>query len=176
MGKDEKTEQTSPQTVPAVAVTADALANAILTATEAVGGNRRQVKFGSHTPKSAFNPTGKRRNPKRVFYQNGFKANEPVLHDQEIERIETIKPGTFVDGLVTVVIIGKDDEEEKPAVHLKYHCATADQRMNLGSRIQRSKEDVTMLSALLRMCIEEHAAQQEALKAQRRREIEEAMA
>lgn len=157
-----------------VSVGASELANAIITATEQISGQRRQIPFGQHTPKSVFNPTGRIRKLTKVFYQNGFRMNEPTLTDKEIDLLHQIKPGRYIDSLVTVAIDPNGDDDG-PAVHIAYNCKTADQRMALGSKIGGATKGHTVLERMLEMMIEEHKEQQESRKAARKAEIEEAI-
>jgi hypothetical protein len=121
-------DTTTPAAGTSIQMTGESLANAIITATEQINGTRRQVPFGRHRVRTAFNKDGKRREMHKVFYQNGFRAFENTLTDEEIDLIHTVKSGKFIDGLITIIEV-QDDDENQPAVHMKYNCRTADQRM-----------------------------------------------
>lgn len=166
---------TNDTTTPAaIQMTGESLANAIITATEQINGTRRQVPFGRHRVRTAFNKDGKRREMHKVFYQNGFRAFENTLTDEEIALIHTVKPGKFIDGLITILEIA-DDEEGQPAVHMKYNCRTADQRMAVGGRAARKGKNDTALRALLQTCLDEYNEQESERKAARKAEIEDAL-
>lgn len=166
-------DSTTPDTT-SVQMTGDALANAIITATEQINGTRRQVPFGRHRVRTAFNKHGRKREMHKVFYQNGFRAFENTLTDEEIDLIHKVKPGKFIDGLVTILEIA-DDEEGQPAVHMKYNCRTADQRMAVGGRAGRKSKDDTALRSLLQQCLDEYEMQEADRKAARKAEIEDAI-
>jgi hypothetical protein len=161
-------------TPAAIQMTGESLANAIITATEQINGTRRQVPFGRHRVRTAFNKDGKRREMHKVFYQNGFRAFENTLTDEEIDLIHTVKPGKFVDGLITIIEV-QDDDENQPAVHMKYNCRTADQRMQVGGRAARRGKNDTALRALLQQCLDEYDEQEADRKAARKAEIEDAI-
>jgi hypothetical protein len=157
-----------------IQMTGESLANAIITATEQINGTRRQVPFGRHRVRTAFNKDGKRREMHKVFYQNGFRAFENTLTDEEIDLIHTVKPGKFIDGLITIIEV-QDDDENQPAVHMKYNCRTSDQRMAVGGRAGRKSKTDTALRSLLQQCLDEYNEQESDRKAARKAEIEDAI-
>lgn len=61
-------------------------------------GERQKRGLGG-TP---FNPTGKKRTLKYDFYQDGALMRERYLHDNEIEMLHQITPGSYLNKLITV--------------------------------------------------------------------------
>lgn len=148
------------------------LAEAILMGLRA-NAPRKIIPFGQQNPTNAFNPTGKRgRKLHKKCYQNGFRLGtaEPDgninMTDEEIALIAQVRPGHYVDNLITVVELPTVDGGE---LHINYKNKTADQRMQIGSR-------VGSFAGMLKLLIKEYDEQQAALKAQMRKNVEEAFA
>lgn len=149
----------------------EALAKAI---TQAIGqtGPRRFIPFGQQSLVSEFNPKGLRnRKLARTVYQNGNRINVDLVYDVEIELLDAIKPGRYIENLVRIV--EGEDQDGTTAIHILYHNKTADQRMALGGKLKG--EGKTGLERMLRMILAEEAAQIAAKKAIRKREVEEAL-
>lgn len=120
---------------------------------------QQQVSFAKFTTKSSFNPTGKRRTMKRICYQNGYRCNVKTLFDEEIALIERLKPGRYINNLVTVTLERNPDGGEDK-VYIHYSNSTPDQRMNF-------KNYVRSFVSLLRKCVNESDARVAARKAKR---------
>jgi len=98
----------------------------------------RKVPYANHKPRSAFNPQGKKkRKLTRVCYQNGYVMNVVLLHDREIELLNTVQGGKYLNGLVTVKI---DDRGSETTLNIIYKNKTVDERMALKSEFRNLKE------------------------------------
>lgn len=119
----------------------------------------QQVPFARFKTRSSFNPSGKRRLMKRICYQNGYRCNVKTLFDEEISLIERLKPGRYIQNLVTVTLERSGDSDEDK-VHIHYSNRTPDQRMTF-------KNHVRSFVSLLRKCVNEAEARAQARKAKR---------
>jgi hypothetical protein len=156
----------------------DVLSKALAIAMKDALGNqpkaRVTVPFGMHSLKSAFNPKGKRDRPvKYRVYQNGYFINPRTFFDEEIALINDprLKPGKYISGLVRVRVADEDTAE--PSLHLEYKNERADQRMALGSLLTGPEK--TGFARMLRMIIDERAAQDAQAKINRRKQHEDDM-
>lgn len=149
-----------------------ALAEAIASSIASVA-PRRFVRHGEQTIKTPFNPKGIRnRKLKYKVFQNGIPENVKLLTDEEIALLAQLKPGRYVENLVTV-LEGVDGDAET-VFHINYKNKTADQRMALGSKLTGAGK--TGLERLLRMMVDEHADNERKKRLARKAEIEEALA
>ena len=164
-------EQQAAPRADVVSVGKTELAEAIVQASELASGQRRRIPHGQQQIRSPFNPSGKRGRkirPWTAVWQAGFRVSVKTLTDREIELLAKMKPGRYIDGLVTVVVKPNPDGSE---LFINYNNKTADQRMALGSRVGAKG-----FEGMLEMMLAEKTQQDKDIKAVRRREIEEAMA
>jgi hypothetical protein len=148
--KSEAPVETAPANIPS---DFDKLAAAIVSATNA-NREKKQVPYGQHNVKSKLNPTGSRnRRLKTPVLQNGNRIDVNFIDDEAIELLSHIKPGRYLDRLVTVVQMEDDISGEKGVIDIRYRTKTADQRMAIGNRIGPEG-----FNGLLKMIIAEHAA------------------
>lgn len=140
-----------PETQPAdptMNVSTSQLADAIVSAVRETQPPRK-ITFAERKARSPFNPSGnKKRVLSRVMYQNGTRLMVNRLHDEEISLLNQLKPGKFVNGLVTVVEKDKGAEQE---IHIFYKSALPDDRMALKGEVKDFKE-------MLRRCVSEAKA------------------
>jgi len=173
----EDTPQSAQAPAPVIAtISPDALANAIVKATEFASGRVRKVPYGQQRIRSPFNPTGNRhRTLNRRIYQNGFSLNIKLLHDAEIDLLNSgkIVPGRYLDKLITVRV--EDEEDGTSAMHFDYRNRTADQRMALGMRLGAGG-GATGFESLLRLILKEIDQRKADEKTKRKLEVEEALA
>jgi hypothetical protein len=149
----------TPQGLDGAAV----LANAIVAA---INSNQpKRVPYGRHKPSSRTdNPDGSPKPPlTRKYFQNGRMIFEERVDSVEIQLLNMLTPGKFVDNLITV---SEKDSSNGTLVNISYKCGTADQRMSLGTRVRSFKD-------MLRKCIKEAHVKAEAEK-QRLRELAKA--
>lgn len=129
---------------PADSVNVTALAQAIAAAVQGIA-PPRQLTVDEVPPRSSFNPDGRRnRELSRVVYQNGNRLNAEFLHDEEIALLGLLRPGKFVNGLVTVY---EQDKGGSVDLHIAYKCGK-DDRYAL-------KNEVRNFTELLKRCVSE---------------------
>lgn len=149
---------------------AQAIAAAIVGAVSEMG-PRRFVPFGKEKITNPFNKSGRReRKLHKQCYQNGYRMPVELLFDEEIALLAQIKPGRYIDGLVTVTDI---DDVDGGKLNIGYKNKTADQRMALGGRLTGVGK--TGFERMLRMIVQEHKDREAAMKAARRQEVREAL-
>ena len=86
----------------------------------------------------------------RSTYQNGIRLFEKLLFDTEIELLNTLPAGRFIDNTVIVTVVdGASGEADQ--VHVDYPCASHDHRLR-NAGLWNSFED------LLRKCHSEALA------------------
>lgn len=115
----------------------------------------KKVPWSRYKPKSVFNPTGdKKRKLTRRCYQNNHRLFIPNLYDEEISLLNQVEPGTYIDGLVTIV---ERQNGENLDLHILYRNATQAQRMenltywrNLGELLKRCLNEGPTDPAVLR--------------------------
>lgn len=112
----------------------------------------RSMTIDEFVAKTPFNPTGKKNRalPCKI-YQNDTPMNIDVLHDEEIRLIGLLKPGKFIEGLVTV---SEEDRGGDKVLHLRYKNGTRDQAMELKDRARN-------LTEILKRCVNEANGQVE---------------
>ena len=152
----ESKENPQPQTASADAL---AIAGAIVGAireTDPHKNDRIVVPYGKQRIATPFNPTGKRTRefPFPVF-QNGARLSTKLSTDAEIELVAHLKPGRYLDRLVTVRQTVDEDTGDPGALDITYRTDSADRRMALGSRL--TGEGKTGLERMLRLIIAEQA-------------------
>lgn len=159
-------------------VSVDVMAKALAAAMQQVIGPRQNerinVKFGMHSVKTPFNPKGKKDRPcKYRVYQNGYWVKPRNLHDEELEMINSgqIKPGKYINSLVRVLI--SDEDTPEPALHFNYKNERADQRMALGTLLTGPEK--TGFARMMKLIINERAAQDAQAKINRRKQHEDDM-
>lgn len=134
---------------------------------------RKFIPFGQHDARTVFNPTGKRnRTLKYKSYQNGFPEKEDTLYDEEIELLDKLEQGNYIDNLVTVL---KTEDFDGGTININYKCKTPDQRMAIGSRITGEPGSKSGFHSMLIKIVREQEARKAALKAQRKRDVEDAL-
>jgi hypothetical protein len=98
----------------------------------------RKVPFANHKPRSSFNPTGKkRRKLTRRCYQNGYPMNINLLHDEEIELLNRLQAGKYLNGLVTVRV---EDKGAESALNIIYRNKSVDERFALKNEFRDLRE------------------------------------
>jgi hypothetical protein len=111
---------------------------------------KRKVTIGELKVKTPFNQTGKRRSFKVPVFTNGYEEDIDTTKDDELKLYEQLKPGKYIDGLVTVEfreVRGEGGERRKELL-ISYPDATKNDRMNT-QREWRERAD------MLRKCIRE---------------------
>lgn len=131
-----------PVTVGGQEITNADLAKAIMalvqTQTAVAQSVVHKVPYANHKPRSTFNPAGnKKRKLKRRCYQNGYPMNIALLHDVEIEALNRLKGGKYLNGLVTV---RTDDRGEDSTLNILYRNKSIDERMALKSEFRNLTE------------------------------------
>jgi hypothetical protein len=108
-----------------------ALANALKGAVEETA-PIKQIHISRYVAKTPFNPEGKKKHErsklKCEFLQNGFKPNVGMLFDAEIDLINQLKPGRYLDRKVEVI---ERNEAGKRSIELRYDNASIEQRMEM---------------------------------------------
>jgi hypothetical protein len=112
----------------------------------------RKVTYAEYKPRTPFNPSGNRnrRAPSRVVYQNGGRVNPRMLFDEEIKLLDQLRPGRYLDKLVTVREV-EGTEGAPNELHIEYAYRTPDQRLALATRVRS-------LVAMLRQIVNEQEA------------------
>lgn len=97
---------------------------------------KRKVLFSEFKTRSTFNPTGsKSRKLVRTTYQNGQRLNIALLFDEEIKLLNGLKPGRYIDGLVTVKLTeGRGGNVDK--LNIEFANSTHDQRIDLAGHVR----------------------------------------
>lgn len=117
----------------------------------------KKVPYSKREPAGPF-AEGKTRKQrlklKYIFYQNGFRVGEKRLFDREIEWINKLEPGKFINNMVTVRKI-ESGNEEPDSIHLMYKNATIDQRLALN-------QEVHGLYGMVQRCVQEAETQRQA--------------
>lgn len=120
------TEKTTPAPTDdrfAAALEAIAQSNAALLANQP----RKRLSYGDWLAKQ----------PKRVMpcvvYQNGMRLDETMVDDEGLALLKSLKPGRFLNRLVTV---HRDMSHAEMPWYITYACKTVEQRINLASAIR----------------------------------------
>lgn len=124
----------------------DKLANAITNAV-AEAGPVKQIHISRYTAKTPWNPTGSKQRPKMRcrFFQNGFEIREAFVTDEDIDRLNKIRPGRYLNRKVEVI---QRNEHGNESMELRYSNATIEQRMEL-------KNEARSLSEMLKRIVSE---------------------
>lgn len=81
--------------------------------------------------------------PKRampcVLYQNGMRLDEAMLTNEQIDLLKGLKPGKFLNRLVTV---HRDMSHSEMPWHITYPCKTPEQRITLANAIRGDFTDL----------------------------------
>lgn len=111
---------------PVTTIDANALAQAIITATEAAQGPRKKtiVTRKSKGPWTNKDGSAKPR-LKRRMYQHGVEMHADNLSSAEIDALNKLRPGSFCDGFITVV------RRKDKGLNLDYPIKTSAQRLKL---------------------------------------------
>lgn len=124
---------TKSETATAEPVTYEGL-KAVIEAVQATAPIRK-VPYSKYKPVSPFNPRGIRnRKMKRVAYQNDHRINVKLLKDAEIDALDSVKPGLYLNGMVRVEV-RQGENGEPDQVRLYYKNKTHDQRMILAQEL-----------------------------------------
>ena len=83
---------------------------------------------------------------KRKMYQHGMPLTEPILSNDEIELMNQLRPGVYMDGIVKV------NRRKDRGLDISYQIKTASQRLRLVNQF-----GIRNLKELLAQCIEEAA-------------------
>lgn len=87
-----------------------------------------KVPLSKFKTRSPFNPTGRKgRKLSRRVYQNGFPVLVTRLHDNEIELLEQVTPGNYLNNTVA---IRESKNGASIDLHIVYKNKTIDQRMS----------------------------------------------
>jgi hypothetical protein len=90
----------------------------------------KQVHISRYDAKTPFNPTGRKahQRPKLTckFVQNGEPAHASKMFDAEIEAVNKLKPGRYINRKVEVIERFDGGERE---IEIRYSNATPQQRM-----------------------------------------------
>jgi len=138
----EEGEEIEQVTAMPMGISSDDLARAIHALAKGqealVNSQVRKVPYANHKPRSSFNPAGKKkRKLKRVCYQNGYVMNVVLLHDREIDLLNQLQGGKYLNGLVTVKV---DDRGSESTLNIIYRNKTVDERMALKSEFRNLAE------------------------------------
>jgi hypothetical protein len=108
----------------------------------------KQVHISRYRAKTPFNPTGAKRaqRPKLncTFFQNGDKPNPTRLFDEEIELINGLKPGRYINRVVEVV---EKIEGGERAVEIRYSNKTPEQRFENKNHFRSLLELLRLIHA-----------------------------
>lgn len=123
----------------------------------------KKTPWSRHNPRTPF-AEGKKKTErsklKRTFFQNGYRVPAKLLFDREIDLINQLKPGRYVNNMVNVKII-ESHNSDPDQVQLHYPNKTVDQRLALS-------QEVRGLYGMLQRCIAE-AEQNEVIQDEKRR-------
>lgn len=89
----------------------------------------KKIPFAKFKTKSPFNPTGRKgRKLTRRVYQNYHRVDVKKLHDEEIALLNQIKPGRYLNGVLTIreVMNGADTD-----LHFLYDNKSQDQKFTV---------------------------------------------
>ena len=98
----------------------------------------RKVPYANFKRRSSFNPDG-RKNRKliRRCYQNGYPMNVVVLHNEEIEILNRLKAGRYLNGIVTVRV---EEKGVDSTLNIIYKNKSADDKMELKNEFRNLTE------------------------------------
>lgn len=103
----------------------------------------RQLNYNEILPTSPWNPEGKRQRTqlRRQAYQNGIWLNPMMLRESEIELLNAIKPGRYLNRTVEVQLWGDG------SVNISYKNGKLEKRMEFAAKYP----DLTaLLNALIK--------------------------
>lgn len=130
---------------PSISPDSLALAQALIDGMKGIA-PPRSLTIDEFVPRTAFNPTGKRnRELPFTVYQNDHRLNVDFLHDEEIALLPHLKPGKFIEGLVTV---SETDQGGQKVMHIRYKNGNRDQAMELKGHARN-------FTAILKRCVNE---------------------
>jgi len=103
----------------------------------------KQVHISRYVAKTAFNPTGAKKRPKLncTFLQNGYEPPTDKMFDEEIELVNQLRPGRYLDRKVEVI---ERIEGNERSIELRYSNGTVEQRMEMKN-IARSLREMLRL-------------------------------
>jgi hypothetical protein len=111
-----------------------------LTAAIAAAQPKKDVTFEEFIQR----PENREPDLKRPVFQNGHPIQIKGASAATIRNLDNLKPGTYLDGLITVRIDGREPNE---TVHITYPCSTIDQRMRIYSRVSSFSDMVKKIAA-----------------------------
>jgi hypothetical protein len=152
MANEQKAPSHDPAQEPVTAGQLGALVESIKAMTPP-----KKVRFNEFKSRSPFRtaiegaePTIGRRKAKKLLrncYQNGHRINPALVADEEIQLLNGLKAGVFIDKIVRVRIdVGSSGSPDK--LFIEYANKTHDQRIQVA-------EHWRSFVALLRLCTEE---------------------
>lgn len=101
----------------------------------------KQVHISQYRPKSPWNPAGKRQHERPhlrgEFLQNGQRMIEDRLSEKEIELLNKIRPGRYINRKVEVI---ERQSNGEVTVEIRYNNQTADQRSELKNEARNLTE------------------------------------
>lgn len=101
----------------------------------------KQVHISQYRGKTPWNPTGKRphERPKLrgEFLQNGRKMYAERMSDREIELLNQIRPGRYVNRKIEVIERVMNDES---TIEIRYNNGSPDQRSELKNEVRNLTE------------------------------------
>lgn len=141
------------------------IAQAIASALTQHMGPRKLTPADIGEPKTPFNPAGKKRDLLKDFFQNGAPLMERFLHDNEIEMLHLLTPGSYGPPDFPIAVIEKKRLDGKSRVFIRYD-ASKDGRM-------REKNYAQNWHLFLKRLVEEAKEQKVARRAALRAELED---
>ncbi|HEX6272887.1 MAG TPA: hypothetical protein VFZ53_07605 [Polyangiaceae bacterium] len=129
----------------------DTLAAAIskgITDSAAQTGPIKQIPITRYKNRNVFNPSGNRKRPEftRDYYQNGKQLDAAVQFNADIENLNRLKPGRYLNR--TVEVIERLQDNGAPAqIEIRYPNATADDRFAMTKYFRSFGELLTLILA-----------------------------
>lgn len=126
--------------------TVDAQIDLVSALIQAINATKPVEKERLHKPRNAWSPKdGKAKlKLKRKMYQHSLLMDEDLLTNEQIELLNQLRPGSYLDGWVKVT------RRKDKGVDITYPIKSQSNRMQLASRF-----GITSLDSLLQRCIDE---------------------
>jgi hypothetical protein len=103
----------------------------------------KQINITQYKPKSRVNPKGLRDHERvqftRTYWQNGARIELWQVSDADVQRLNQLKPGRYIDRKVEV-IERVSEMGEAQSVEIRYSNATLEQRFDLKNRFRNFTE------------------------------------
>lgn len=151
MAKNEKPEPAADEPAPSldVQLLANAISKGIADASTATG-PIPQVPITKYAPVTPWNPKGlqdyQRPQMTREYLQNGQLIELWHVSDSDIQKLNQLQPGIYLDRRVEVVEMASETGQ-KHVVNIRYNNATQEQRFELKNLFRSFSE---LLSLILR--------------------------